>query len=617
MNRVFILGGGVAGLSAAHELAERGFNVTVFERNAICGGKARSMKFVGSGTGGRQDLPGEHGFRFFPGFYWHIEHTMSRIFLNSSQTQSVFDNLKVASEIGIAQKQKSIFKTTATHPDTLEEWVAALKQLFENPTLGVSLAEARVFLGKLLCFLGASKTRRIEQYEGVSWFDFIEAGTKSEQYRAILARGLSQSLVAMRPDKASTLTVGTMLVQILLNIIQGSKADRVLNAPTNEAWIDPWMAQLTGPPNPVTILTSRTATHLHFDSASNLITHVTITDPLGQAQDFGDDQDYYIAAVPIEVVQNDKTLFPQAFKLAAGLSHLVGTLDTGVDRLETEWMTGLLFYLNRPLTDVNGHVIYAHSNWSLTSVSQAQFWSGYPWSSKGNGQTVDILSTIISNWREKGSETTTEHAINCTRGEIFRETWAQLKTHLTQAPNGPLTDADLVGTLDDQFIDPAITFDTPGPGGKVTGNLEPLLINTTGSRSHRPRAVTLIPNFFVASDYVLTETDLACMEAANEAARHAVNGVLAQAGSPEPPCVIQPLQEPAAFEVFKKADELEYQINPARPPLLCRLVDTLLPPSPGGPLVGPSLSPAVLALLVMQGINLALVAVVLYLLLRN
>ena len=76
MSTVYILGGGVAGLTAAHELAERGFDIVLFERHDICGGKARSMK---NSAIGRNDLPGEHGFRFFPGFYWHLNDTMRRI----------------------------------------------------------------------------------------------------------------------------------------------------------------------------------------------------------------------------------------------------------------------------------------------------------------------------------------------------------------------------------------------------------------------------------------------------------------------------------------------------------------------------------------------------------
>ncbi|PRC62557.1 polyprenyl synthetase, partial [Mycobacterium sp. ITM-2017-0098] len=68
---VAVLGGGVGGLSAAHELTDRGFDVTVYEARGVFGGKARSMPVPGSGTGGLQDLPAEHGFRFFPGFYRH------------------------------------------------------------------------------------------------------------------------------------------------------------------------------------------------------------------------------------------------------------------------------------------------------------------------------------------------------------------------------------------------------------------------------------------------------------------------------------------------------------------------------------------------------------------
>ena len=79
MKTVAVLGGGVGGLSAAHELAQRGFKVTVYESRDAFGGKARSMDVPGSGTGERVHLPGEHGFRFFPSFYRHLVDTMERI----------------------------------------------------------------------------------------------------------------------------------------------------------------------------------------------------------------------------------------------------------------------------------------------------------------------------------------------------------------------------------------------------------------------------------------------------------------------------------------------------------------------------------------------------------
>ncbi|NUT98927.1 MAG: FAD-dependent oxidoreductase, partial [Saccharothrix sp.] len=75
---VAVFGGGVAGMTAAHELAERGFAVTLYERRAL-GGKARSMPVPGTGRDGRRDLPAEHGFRIFFGFYHDLPDTLSRI----------------------------------------------------------------------------------------------------------------------------------------------------------------------------------------------------------------------------------------------------------------------------------------------------------------------------------------------------------------------------------------------------------------------------------------------------------------------------------------------------------------------------------------------------------
>ena len=43
MSKVIILGGGIGGLSAAHELVKRKFDVEVYEYHEIPGGKARSI----------------------------------------------------------------------------------------------------------------------------------------------------------------------------------------------------------------------------------------------------------------------------------------------------------------------------------------------------------------------------------------------------------------------------------------------------------------------------------------------------------------------------------------------------------------------------------------------
>jgi uncharacterized protein with NAD-binding domain and iron-sulfur cluster len=105
--RVIILGGRVGGMSAAHELIERGFEVLVLERGRLAGGKARSISVVDDSGHERADsqvktiqhrLPGEHGFRFFPGFYKHVIDTMMRI--PSFDGRTAADHLVATTRVG-------------------------------------------------------------------------------------------------------------------------------------------------------------------------------------------------------------------------------------------------------------------------------------------------------------------------------------------------------------------------------------------------------------------------------------------------------------------------------------------------------------------------------------
>ena len=78
-HKVIVIGGGVAGMSAAHELAVReDFDVVVYELRSIPGGKARSMS-AKPGTARAARSRASTGSASSPGFYRHVTHTMSRI----------------------------------------------------------------------------------------------------------------------------------------------------------------------------------------------------------------------------------------------------------------------------------------------------------------------------------------------------------------------------------------------------------------------------------------------------------------------------------------------------------------------------------------------------------
>src|SRR5215218_10968229 len=171
---VAVLGGGVGGLSAAHELAERGFNVTVYEARDAFGGKARSMPVPGSGKDGRADLPAEHGFRFFPGFYRHLPDTMARI---RGGGGSVAEALVPATRILLAQAGgRDELVAAAQVPTSFEDLAVALRFAWDAGTkLGVPAPELALLLERLLTLLTSCDERRLEQWERASWWEYLGA----------------------------------------------------------------------------------------------------------------------------------------------------------------------------------------------------------------------------------------------------------------------------------------------------------------------------------------------------------------------------------------------------------------------------------------------------------
>ena len=531
LNRVAIFGGGVGGLSAAHELVERGFAVTVYEKRAVFGGKARSIPVPNTGADGRKDLPGEHGFRFFPAFYKHIPDTMQRIPFPGNV--SVFNNLVHATRIDVLRAGKPGIILAGRKPQNVDDWVVALTTVFSG--IGVANDEVLYFVDRLLALLTSCPERRLAEYETISWWNFIGASQRSSEYQTLLAQGLTRSLVAMRAKESSTRTVGYILVQLLFGILRWGGFDRLLAGPTNEVWLDPWLSYLRQ--RGVVFEDSAPVAKIHATAAG--VTAVTI-EQNGQTRDVI--ADYYVAAMPVEVMSGFVT---EELKAAApSLANL--------SKLRLAWMNGIQFFLKQDIPLEFGHTIYADSPWALTSISQRQFWQQAPLGNYGDGNLGGILSLDISEWEQPGI-VYGKPAKQCTAEEIKNEVWAQVKVHLNIGGAEIARDENVISW----FLDPDIEFPNPS----LVTNLEPLLINNAGSLAYRPEAVTEIPNLFLASDYVKTYTDLATMEGANEAARRAVNGILDRAGSTAQRVPIWPFQEPEFFAPLIEYDRLRFRLG--------------------------------------------------------
>ena len=542
---IAIVGGGVAGMSAAHELMRKSdpsavFDITVYDANPHrCGGKARSIPVPNSGTDGRDDLPGEHGFRFFPGFYRHLPDTMVHIpYGDPEKHGNVFKNLTVADRLEIPRHSQPPLVISARFPKTLGDLVTDFKAVFLEDT---ELTEEMIefFAERLWQILTSCHERRFKEYEAMTWKDFLDPARfdNNEAYVDLLINGLSRSLLANDPAIASLRTTGDTNIQLLLGMVEpGHPTDRLLDGPTSKVWLDPWFEYLTT--HGVTYNLGHKATKISF--AGGQVDSVEIESADGTQEIKAD---FFIFALPVERMADLLDASPSGEDLVPAFANIKKLKDN------VRWMNGVQFFLYEDVPITHGHMLFADSPWAITGISEAQFWKQEHLENTGDGTVNGVLSFCISEW-DKPGRFNNKCAKCCTDEELAKEVWLEVQQAVNNGSGKKLE----CSNLHSWFFDPDIVDHEEGSKLRLT-DAEPLFINTVNSWELRPDVTVGVPNMFLASDYVRTFTDVACMEAANEAARRAVNAILQVTGSSAAQCTLWPLHEPDIFAPFRWHDK--------------------------------------------------------------
>lgn len=431
-------------------------------------------------------LPGEHGYRFFPSFYRHINDTMRRIPLfmgDQPTTRTVLDNLlpTVRQGLGFDLSKDKVFERGDSCQDELRklknEPPLARKQVWPPKTekgalvvefhrdratsieglrertdrfihkLGGTMADAALFFAKLLRYMTSSPERR-EAYEEQSWEDFIGIDDFSPQMAAQI-QAAAQVLLAFSTGVADARTYGDTVLQLFMDQFQeGVGVDRTLNGPTSDAWLEPWrdylerqgvrffwgsLKELREETLPYGNTTRKELVPIVTEPGDNEKEGETLWSQAGhrlltwQSPNPGDRPDFYVMALDL----------PSAAKLTAGFAKNSRCPEFArLEKFKTEVdlsgalkdMTGVQLFFDAKTSIGRGHMYFPLAPWGLSSISQSEFWSRRCGFADG---FMGVLSVDVAD-----TEKTPPNS-----GESFRRTLEKGAADASDAPYG-MSDSD-------------------------------------------------------------------------------------------------------------------------------------------------------------------------------
>jgi uncharacterized protein with NAD-binding domain and iron-sulfur cluster len=513
--RVAVFGGGIAGLTAAHELASAGLTVTLYEPTApipelgpwtAIGGKARSQYYRATETGTLY-LPGEHGFRFFPSFYANTFDTLDRIPIprveGARSRGTVFDRLKPARRWGAAYGDGRLLALERRRPGSPQE-VMALVRFLLGP--GFSVGDSAVLLtglGRASMLVARGREQELDE---TSFWSLMRADRLSQRSQRFL-RTMPRALVGMEPCQGSARTMLYALWRLAADQARRAPGDFVLSGPTSEAWFRPWFEQLerqgvrfaVGPRHRVVAL----------EVAAGRLQGARLAD--GQLVV----ADHHVLALPLRRARD-------LLQSCGARDHTLGAVD--VDAAEG-WMVGAQVFVRRHPPAFDGHIVFPDSPWCVSAIAQHVYWSPSEAHFRrvyGGGRFAGVLSLIFSAPDRAGL--LGRPALGAPREAVWREL-AHVLAGARGADGETWLDPEDLATwhLDDDIL-------VGGSDEVLIGQASPLLVHPPGLYATRPGAESGLSGLSLAGDYLRTSVDLATMEGANESGRMAARHTLERLG---------------------------------------------------------------------------------------
>jgi uncharacterized protein with NAD-binding domain and iron-sulfur cluster len=375
---VLVIGGGISGLTMAHELAERGMRVRVLEKQAGLGGKAISY------STGFHGLPGEHGIHFFPAFYVNFLDVLARIPLDLGNPQSK----RVSDQL--ISLDPTLRKSVGVRPPM--NWRDHLDRLFMQ--LGI------INLGLM------SERRSQSRYTAVSYRDYFDHQSRTPRMQHYFNG--PQLLLAARADLCDALTICDFF--FMSTFWPLAQVYRTLPAPTQVACFGPWRSYLENALG----VQFRCGAEVEGVSLRADGTVEAVVDAAGTTWKAR----YFAFCVPVEALRKIVARNPALHTLDPAFGSL--RFLHGAD------YAGLQLFLRGSAPAMHKKCIEPDHPWLLLSLDHSSYFDA----PHCKGYTV--ISTVIGNWDVPG-RFVKKPARHCTPEELAEEALAVLRDHFPEA----------------------------------------------------------------------------------------------------------------------------------------------------------------------------------------
>jgi uncharacterized protein with NAD-binding domain and iron-sulfur cluster len=332
MTDVTIVGGGLAGMAAAHRLLQRGCKVTLFEADQRLGGKA--------GADSNGDGYDDHGFHIF--LPWYLN------------TWRLVDELGIRNHF-VDFMELGLLRAGEFPQVSILHGLTSRRYFFRNLTSGFLPLPQMFLVFYALWDLASQPYNRRAALDQVSMFDFLRSRFYAIDELAVLKTMIVPSYYI------SAMTVRNYARYWLKH---SRPVVRILRGNLHEFFIRPWQCALrdlgctihTGSRLMRVEVQGSRVTRLHFNDEKNNRTYAR-------------DAQTVVLAVPHHSLA---TILDEPLCAAApSLSK--------VRHLRSQPMAALHIYCNRKIQGLPAtHVILIDSQFGLSFIDVSQTWQGYP-----------------------------------------------------------------------------------------------------------------------------------------------------------------------------------------------------------------------------------------------